>query len=155
MKSMIIGASLVLALLTAAEAAPLYLRCDGKVFVTNEPITYYVKIDGKEVTVENYPPVPVDDDLDEVLSFGLKPSIVGGAPGTVVCGGMTLFDAPRTFPESNVGMRQSDSPCCRASALGERDRARAGTAADIDNAFAPPQLRLLQRRSAESDPGRR
>ena len=29
---------------------------------------------------------------------GVKPGIVGGAPGTVVCGGVTLFDATRVGP---------------------------------------------------------
>jgi hypothetical protein len=32
-----------------------------------------------------------------------------------------------------------------ANALGERDRARTGTAADIDNTLALPRLRSLQR----------
>jgi hypothetical protein len=117
----IIGASVVLALLTAAEAAPLYLRCDGKVSVTNEPITYNVKIDGKEVTIENYPPVPVDDDLDEVLSFGLK---WGYAPFGYInryTGHATIaFDTPGTFktPRPFEGVCRKAEKLFRHSRLG-------------------------------------
>jgi hypothetical protein len=62
---------------TAAEAAPFYLRCDGKMSVTDETITYYVKIDGTKVTVENYLAVPIDNDYEDILSFGP----IGDPPG--------------------------------------------------------------------------
>lgn len=104
MRTLIICASLVLALLTAADAAPLYLRCDGKAGVKNDPMTYFVTIHGKEVMVGTYPPVPVDDDLDEVLSFGLKGDYspfgyinryTGRA--TIAFGTLGTFEAPGTF----------------------------------------------------------
>jgi hypothetical protein len=71
MRSLIICASL-LALLTAADAGPLYLKCDGKLLVRGEPepATRSIKIDGGNVTVENFRPVPIPHEGGDVFTFG-------------------------------------------------------------------------------------
>jgi hypothetical protein len=52
------------------------------------------------------------------------------------------FGSPRQHRRRNVNAQHVSG---RANALGERDRACTGTAADIDNTLALPQLRSLQR----------
>jgi hypothetical protein len=53
-----------------------------------------------------------------------------------------LGGSARQYPCSNANAQHLSG---RANALGERDRARTGTAADIDNTLALLQLRSLQR----------
>ena len=48
---------------TTADAAPLYLKCDGKEYSREDPsdakaVTYSIKIDGTNVSVEDGDPEP-------------------------------------------------------------------------------------------------
>jgi hypothetical protein len=52
MRTIIIGVSLVLAFLSTAEAAPLYLKCDGTLFFHGER-QGAIKIDGQNVTLDD------------------------------------------------------------------------------------------------------
>ena len=48
---------------TTADAAPLYLKCEGKEYSRDpsdsEPVTYSIKIDGTNVTFEGGDPMPI------------------------------------------------------------------------------------------------
>jgi hypothetical protein len=61
---------------TTAHAAPLYLKCEGKLFHTRyypsgtEWTTQSIKIDGTTVTVEGGKPVEIYSDDGDVWTFG-------------------------------------------------------------------------------------
>ena len=59
---------------TTADAAPLYLTCEGKLFEVWHPseaelVTYSIRIDGTNVTVEGGDPAQIDRDDGDVLAF--------------------------------------------------------------------------------------
>jgi hypothetical protein len=77
----IISASLVLALTMPANAAPLYLRCEGRntSFASGtaaaepaleEPVSYSIKIDGATVEVDGQPAGQISNISDYVWRFG-------------------------------------------------------------------------------------
>jgi hypothetical protein len=66
---------------TTANAAPLYLRCDGKGYDPRDPsdsdaelVTQSIKIDGTSVTFEGDYLMPILSDDGDVLTFGSETS---------------------------------------------------------------------------------
>jgi hypothetical protein len=61
---------------TTADAAPLYLKCDGKGYDVRDPsgaerVTQSIKIDGTNVWFESGDPFPIySDNGDDLVSFG-------------------------------------------------------------------------------------
>jgi hypothetical protein len=58
---------------TTADAAPVYLKCDGKQYGLDpsdaKPVTYSIKIDGKNVMREGGDPMPIYTDDGDVWTF--------------------------------------------------------------------------------------
>jgi hypothetical protein len=60
---------------TTADAAPLYLKCDGEEHTVGDrstatQVTYSIKIDGTNVWFEGGDPFPILSDDGDVLTFG-------------------------------------------------------------------------------------
>lgn len=64
---------MLLLLTTSAQAAPLYLKCEGEAVTAqakSEPATISVTIDGTNVKVEDLAPIPIYSNDDDVWTFG-------------------------------------------------------------------------------------
>jgi hypothetical protein len=79
MRAIIISTSLVLPLTVSANAAPLYLKCEGKDGPSEpEPASHSIKIDGATVKVDGHPAGQIKNIRDHIWVFGDENEEVSG-----------------------------------------------------------------------------
>jgi hypothetical protein len=79
MRAIIISAGLVLALLSVANAAPLYLKCEGKDPLEGSRTEYHsIKIDGATVEVDHQSAGQIKNISDHIWVFGDEKEKISG-----------------------------------------------------------------------------
>jgi hypothetical protein len=79
MRAIIISIGLVLALLSVADAAPLYLKCEGKDGPTEpQPASHSIKIDGTTVEVDGQSGGQIRNSGDPIWVFGDEKEKISG-----------------------------------------------------------------------------